>query len=223
MKINILVLFFLAGFALHCEDYIKILTPKNGWTTDRIITISGETNASVPFVTVYYNRIPLRLPVSEGRFAREFVAGPGLNTIYAQADLGGGREVSHAVSFYSKATAKAMKIIMMWDTDGTDVDLHVIEPTGEECYYGNPSTQIGGHLDVDIVDGYGPEIYTLAAPLKGTFTIKAHYYSDHGYPQSILKVYVVLFEGTPQEEIREFETALTKTGNEVYVDTVTLE
>jgi uncharacterized protein YfaP (DUF2135 family) len=99
----------------------------------------------------------------------------------------------------------------------------VNEPTGEECYYGNPRTQIGGALDVDITTGYGPEVYTLASATKGTYKISAYYYSDNGNPQTEVKVYVVLYEGTPNERILEFETMLTKTGVEVYIDAVTLE
>ncbi|CAF4270400.1 unnamed protein product, partial [Rotaria sordida] len=33
-----------------------------------------------------------------------------------------------------------LRIVMVWDTNDTDVDLHVIEPTGEECYYSHKNT-----------------------------------------------------------------------------------
>ena len=219
--IVLLVLFFSMSM-LSGEDYIKLLTPGSGWNSSRKVTISGETNLKVNFVQVIYNSIPLRLPVHGGRFSREFVAGPGLNTIYAEAAIPD-NIVADTVSFYSKAPAKAMKIVLMWDTDGTDVDLHVIEPTGEECYYGNNSTKIGGSLDVDVTQGYGPEVYTLAAPTKGTYEIKVKYYSDNGYPQTKVTVFVVTYEGTPDEKIRKFETMLTKTGATVKVDVVSLE
>lgn len=205
------------------KEFIKIITPYNGWTTDRIVSITGETNVNADAVTVFYNSIPLRLPISNGTFGRQFVASPGLNNIYAEVITESGITLSHKVSFFSNAQPKALKIIMMWDTSQTDVDLHVIEPTGEECYYGKRTTSIGGNLDIDITDGYGPEIYTLAAPTKGVYNIKAHYYSDNGNPQSLLKVYVVMYEGTPNEIIKEFEVALTSTGMSVNVDSVTLE
>ena len=105
----------------------------------------------------------------------------------------------------------------------TDIDLHVIEPTGEECYYGNSQTQIGGSLDVDVTTGYGPEVYTLAAPTQGTYQIKVKYYSDNGYPQSQVIVYVVMYEGTPNEVIKRFETMLTQTDMMVEVDIVTMD
>jgi uncharacterized protein YfaP (DUF2135 family) len=217
-----LLLLAVAGSGLLCADYIRILSPRGGWTDQRVITISGETDARVEAVQVVYNSIPLRLPVQNGRFSRDFVTAPGLNSIYAEAVFKG-KVLSDTVSFYAQVPSKAMKVVIMWDTDGTDVDLHVKEPTGEECYYGNPRTQIGGALDVDITTGYGPEVYTLASATKGTYKISAYYYSDNGNPQTEVKVYVVLYEGTPNERILEFETMLTKTGVEVYIDAVTLE
>ena len=33
------------------------------------------------------------------------------------------------------------------------VDLHVVEPTGEECNYGNKLTEIGGQLSRDFTAG----------------------------------------------------------------------
>ncbi|CAF1336335.1 unnamed protein product, partial [Rotaria sordida] len=32
---------------------------------------------------------------------------------------------------------------MTWNTNDTDVDLQVIEPTGEACYYSHKNTAIG--------------------------------------------------------------------------------
>jgi tetratricopeptide (TPR) repeat protein len=52
-------------------------------------------------------------------------------------------------------------ITMMWNTDQTDVDLHVIEPSGEECFYSHRKTRSGGHITRDITDGFGPEMYTI--------------------------------------------------------------
>jgi uncharacterized protein YfaP (DUF2135 family) len=221
-KIFLAVFIFINSAFLYAGDYIRIISPLNGWSSDRIIAIKGQTNINTKAVKVVYNGIPLRLPVIDGVFERNFVASPGLNNIYAEA-VSGDKILSDSTAFYSKAPPKALKIVLMWDTDQTDVDLHIIEPTGEECYYSNPSTKIGGSLDVDVTTGYGPEVYTLAAPTKGTYKISVHYYSDNGYPQSEVKVYAVLYEGTSSEIIKEFEGMLTKTDETVYIDAVTLE
>jgi uncharacterized protein YfaP (DUF2135 family) len=218
----LVILLMVSGLCSLSADYLRLTSPRGGWTDQRIITISGETDADVPAVQVVYNSIPLRLPVNNGRFSRDFVTAPGLNTIYAEV-ISKGKVLSDNVSFYSDVPSKAMKIVLMWDTNQTDVDLHVYEPSGEECYYGHKQTEIGGALDVDITTGYGPEVYTLATPTKGSYKISAYYYSDQGNPQTQATVYVVLYEGTPNERIITFETMLTKTEVEIFIDTVTLE
>jgi len=67
-----------------------------------------------------------------------------------------------------------------WDTDHTDVDLHVMEPTGEEVYYShNTSSTTGAKVSRDFTDGYGPEVYTLPRAPKGTYKVSTNYYASH--------------------------------------------
>lgn len=71
-----------------------------------------------------------------------------------------------------------LRIVLSWDADLTDVDLHVVEPTGERGYYGHRQTRIGGAVSRDATRGYGPEEYTLRRALPGNYTITAHYYGS---------------------------------------------
>lgn len=41
-------------------------------------------------------------------------------------------------------------IALSWLTDANDVDLHVIDPNGEECYYSQRSTALGLRLMVEL-------------------------------------------------------------------------
>ena len=51
---------------------------------------------------------------------------------------------------------------LIWNTDGVDLDLHVLEPGGKEIYWEEPKGKQGGELDVDNTKGFGPEnIYWL--------------------------------------------------------------
>ena len=72
-----------------------------------------------------------------------------------------------------------MRVVMSWDADETDVDLHVTEPSGEEAYYGHRRTRSGGDVSKDITDGYGPEEYLLRKAPAGNYKIRAHYYASH--------------------------------------------
>ncbi|HWO21310.1 MAG TPA: DUF2135 domain-containing protein [Kofleriaceae bacterium] len=97
-------------------------------------------------------------------------------------------------------------VTITWNTDNTDVDLHVTEPSGEECYYEHRQTAIGGALTQDVTQGYGPEMYVLPRAPKGRYAIRAHYFaSDRNRTSARTKVYVTIFEGwgTPAERVRE--------------------
>mgnify|MGYP003603370545 CR=1 FL=1 len=72
-----------------------------------------------------------------------------------------------------------VRIVLSWDADATDIDLHVVEPGGEEAFYGHNQTARGGIVSRDVTDGYGPEEYLIHKAPHGSFAIKAKYYSSH--------------------------------------------
>jgi len=69
-------------------------------------------------------------------------------------------------------------VVITWNTDNSDVDLHVKEPTGEDCFYQNRKTKIGGRLTTDVTQGYGPEMYTLARAKSGAYKIRVKYFAS---------------------------------------------
>ncbi len=71
-----------------------------------------------------------------------------------------------------------IRIVMSWDADATDIDLHVIEPGGEEAFYGRNRTARGGLVSRDITDGYGPEEYLIRLAPTGVYGIKAKYFGS---------------------------------------------
>jgi Vault protein inter-alpha-trypsin domain/CarboxypepD_reg-like domain len=72
----------------------------------------------------------------------------------------------------------AVRIILNWNQMDTDIDLHIIEPTAEECYYGHTSTEIGARFSKDFTRGYGPEQYLLRSAVAGKFQIKTNFYGE---------------------------------------------
>ena len=72
-----------------------------------------------------------------------------------------------------------VRITMTWDADQTDMDLHVIEPSGEEAYYAHNKTTIGGIVSKDITQGYGPEEYVIRRAMPGKYKIRCNYYGSH--------------------------------------------
>lgn len=71
-----------------------------------------------------------------------------------------------------------IRIVMAWDADATDIDLHVVEPGGEEAFYSHNRTARGGLVSRDITDGYGPEEYLVHQAPAGTYAVKAKYYGS---------------------------------------------
>ena len=71
-----------------------------------------------------------------------------------------------------------VRIVMSWDADNTDVDLHVLEPSGQEAFYGANRTAIGGLVSRDFTQGYGPEEYLVHRAQPGIYKIFAHYYGS---------------------------------------------
>ncbi len=50
-----------------------------------------------------------------------------------------------------------IRVVINWNMNNTDIDLHVIDPYKEECYYSHRETKIGGRISADNTSGYGPE------------------------------------------------------------------
>ena len=82
-------------------------------------------------------------------------------------------------SFYRKNLDTDLRIVMMWDADSTDIDLHVLEPSGEEIYFQHQRSQTGGLLSFDVTTGYGPEEFMHKCAPKGVYKILAHYFASH--------------------------------------------
>ncbi|MDQ3282559.1 MAG: hypothetical protein M3Q69_14255 [Acidobacteriota bacterium] len=71
-----------------------------------------------------------------------------------------------------------LTVELMFDTGWSYVDLHVIEPGGEDVAWNQQTSKAGGKHTGGFVFGYGPQIYTIANAPHGTYRIEAHYFSD---------------------------------------------
>lgn len=69
-----------------------------------------------------------------------------------------------------------VRVVLNWDTNDSDMDLHVVDPRGETCFYGHQATALGGRISADVTGGYGPEEFLLKRAIPGRYLIKANYY-----------------------------------------------
>ncbi len=74
--------------------------------------------------------------------------------------------------------AMDLRVVLTWDTDLTDMDLWVVEPSGEKCFYSHALTAIGGAISPDFTQGYGPEEYGLRRAMAGAYRVQANYYGS---------------------------------------------
>lgn len=85
---------------------------------------------------------------------------------------------------FADASDGELRVSLSWDTP-TDVDLYVVNPLGEEIYYGNRSDSQGGRLDLDSnagcsIDGVNQEnVYWPKAP-NGEYVVRVNYWSACG-------------------------------------------
>ena len=79
---------------------------------------------------------------------------------------------------YRRDLPVKIRIVLSWDADETDIDLHVLEPDCEEAYYSHRRTSSGGFVSEDVTTGYGPEEYLRKEGL-GTFKILSNYFASH--------------------------------------------
>jgi len=80
---------------------------------------------------------------------------------------------------YRRDLPVKLRIVMSWDADETDIDLHVLEPNGEEAFYGHRRTSEGGFVSEDVTTGYGPEEYLKKELESGTYKVLSNYFASH--------------------------------------------
>lgn len=89
-----------------------------------------------------------------------------------------------------------LKVTMMWGIKA-DIDLHVVEPNGNEIFFSNKRSMTGGYLDVDNTHGGrgSAENVFWNNPLSGQYTVSVVYYAPNAYPVPRGNVDIVVFKG----------------------------
>ncbi|MDB5471927.1 MAG: hypothetical protein JWR84_3487 [Caulobacter sp.] len=105
-----------------------------------------------------------------------------------------------------------LRVVLEWNTDDSDMDLWVLEPSGDTAIYSNPKTRIGGRLSNDMTSGYGPEEYLLRRAPRGEYQIKANVFAPDALdPNGATTVRARLYRnwGRPNESYEVLEIDLT--------------
>ncbi len=118
-----------------------------------------------------------------------------------------------------------IRAVLTWDRGGCDVDLFVIEPSGEKCTHLSPVTADGGRISSNIKDGYGPEEYCLRSAPDGTWKFLAVMKSSsatHIYGPVSCRLDIFTNFGRVNQEHRVITTQLSEKNRPVEIGDVTL-
>lgn len=176
--------------------------------------------------TLIVNGNPMPLYTGEGgRFARPYVFGFGSNSVEVRdADGKSGKRIQFYEADPTRPQAR-VRVILSWDDSQAEVDLHLLTPDGQHAFWAHPVLTNGGGLDVDSVDGAGPEIFSMAAPMRGAYQVYVNYWGNFGasgyhFDESTRQrdvittlVTLVFDENTAKEKRETFAVPLRKIGD----------
>lgn len=111
-----------------------------------------------------------------------------------------------------------IRVVLNWNMDNMDIDLHVTDPKNEECYYGSNQTSTGGRISNDFTDGFGPEQFLLKKAIKGKYQIKTNFFGERrvtvsGPPTLMAEVYLRYASGQEERKVVVFQDANDAHGN----------
>jgi tetratricopeptide (TPR) repeat protein len=109
----------------------------------------------------------------DARFAEiELVTLSELNAIVARAAVK--PDTSRVDPRLLRNLPLALRAVLTWDADNTDIDLWVTDPNGEKCFYANRFTYQGGRMSRDFTGGYGPEEFSLRVAKPGKYRVEVN-------------------------------------------------
>lgn len=158
--------------------------------------------------------MPLRIE-EDGSFDRPYLFPAGSNSVEVRGGDGGTRRRVQFLAHPDGATRARLRVILAWDTDHTDLDLHVIAPDGQHAWYGQRMLENGGAIDVDVTTGYGPEIFATPAPLHGPYLVFVNYYGGRGHDEAdmtVANITIVSEEGTLNEKRENVQVPMRAPG-----------
>ena len=191
-----------------------------------VLTYAWEITSAPEGSTAYLDNPNLAQPTLNADILGEYVV--SLNVT----------DTTGLVSEYPSATMVSvipyenLIVELSWDLDGTDLDLHLVAPTGSyysdlDCFYANPNPDWGilndrtdnPFLSIDDEGTERREAIDYLQPVDGMYEIYALYYrnlaSDYPYVTPHITIYA---EG---EIIADFDgPRLTSEGNLWYVGTL---
>jgi OmpA family/Tetratricopeptide repeat len=97
------------------------------------------------------------------------------------------------------ATWRSLRFVLSWETDASDVDLHVKDGRGGIAWYSRPNLESGGRLYADVTTGYGPECFAIdGAPTAYPYALSVTYFNRGPTGYGLGQVQVIEHDGSGQ-------------------------
>jgi uncharacterized protein YfaP (DUF2135 family) len=248
MRIFVLLLAVLCA-APAAADLVE--SPRGGWNVSGLTDNNGEAAYAYPpspidrgaqryrsLITGHLKAAGPRKPATlivngnamplyadeDGRYVRPYAFGRGSNSVEVRDGDGTRQRVQTFEANPTKNQAQ-LRIILSWDDSQAELDMHVITPDGQHAFWARPVLTNGGGLDVDSVDGPGPEMFTLTAPVRGNYHVYINYWGNFGgegyhfdestreKPIITARVSIITYENTLQEKREIFVVPVRKIGD----------
>ncbi|MCK4654683.1 MAG: PEGA domain-containing protein [Candidatus Cloacimonetes bacterium] len=166
--------------------------------TDNVIYLQAdvELDNGDPFTgntaIITLNGFDYEIDVYSGYIYVDISIAADENTIQLRANSANGDTgVSDVITVYGDFAAPEIEVVLWWNTSTSDLDLHAWNPLGEHCHWLNMIIS-DGSLDIDDVDGYGPETFTVQTAYVGIYEIQINCYSLHedNYADATVQVFI---------------------------------
>jgi uncharacterized protein YfaP (DUF2135 family) len=141
--------------------------------------LQAKKTARTPLLVVNGNPLPLYTG-DDGRYARPYAFGAGSNGVEVRDASGRTLQRTQFYEANRLKTQARVRIILAWDDPQAELDLHVLTPDGGHAFFARPVLNNGGGLDLDSVDGAGPEMFSMTAPLAGHYHVYVNYWGRFG-------------------------------------------
>jgi len=161
---------------------VYVSVPSNNSIAPAVL---GPNTIAPRDATTGYFLLRLPAPVTSAIVITNFAnvsVGARFTIAYAVANASGAVGPTITASRSVVTSAPGVQVNVTWNT-ATDVDLHVVEPSGNEVYYGATTSSTGGQLDQDSnpacsLDNRNAENirWNNSAP-NGTYIVRVDYWS----------------------------------------------
>lgn len=164
-------------------------------TTEALLTLSGIASFEGAVmdgqtVIISHNGVDSYQATNfNGFFDGAIALKRGQNTVSVRTTASNGQTFS-TPTYVITLGSPDITINLSWNTNESDLDMHVFDPDGAHAWFGELSGIPNGMIDRDDVDGFGPEIFTLSNPPNGTYRVNVDSYElgDAGSTRGTLEV-----------------------------------